>query len=108
MPTDEPITIEQWKQIHRKVKDAAERTSAMIRGRALEAGRVLVGGSKPDGSIFLYAHNWHGQSWMTPEQNRAARLINFLESKSWEPGTIADRISDRAYRRIKGIYHADN
>ena len=46
------------------------------------------------------AHNWKDQPWMTPAQNQAAREILWLESKSWEPGRIADRIVSRVWKRM--------
>lgn len=37
---------------------------------------------------------------MTPEQNKAARLILHLERESFRPGDMADRIIMRAWNKM--------
>ena len=91
------MTFPEYQAFSRNIQQRAERVSQAIRARAIAISKAKLG---PDnGFCFLAASNWRGQSWMTPEQNQAAREILHLEELSWEPGRLADRIISRAWRK---------
>lgn len=92
------MTFAQYQQFSRNIRARAERAAQQIRTRAIAISAANLGPT--DGTCFLMAHNWRGQSWMTPEQNQAAREILYLERKSREPGRLANRIILRAWKRI--------
>jgi len=90
------MTFTQYQEYSRNIRNRANRVALQIRARAIAISAAKLGPT--DGTCFLMAHNWQGQSWMTPEQNQAAREILYLERKSWEPGNIADRIISRGFK----------
>ena len=87
-----------WQDFANIVHARAHRVSMMISDRAIQISKQHLGPN--DGMCFLCAHNWQGQSWMTPEQNKAARLILHLERESFRPGDMADRIIMRAWNKM--------
>lgn len=93
------MTFPEYQQFSQSIHARAERVSQSIRARAIAISKEQLG--PDDGFCFLAAHNWHGQSWMTPAQNDAAREILYLERLSWIPGELADRIISRAWKRCK-------
>jgi hypothetical protein len=94
------MTFTEYQSFARKVRERAERVAQSIRSRAIAVSAARLGPN--DGTCFLMAHNWKGQSWMTPDQNDAARLILHLERQSWEPGRIADLVIARAWCKVGG------
>lgn len=88
----------EWQRIARMADEMAKRTSDMIRQRAIDVSAKHLGPT--DGLCFMAAHNWHGQPWMTPEQNRAARLITYLERKMWEPSHVAEQLQRKSWNRL--------
>jgi hypothetical protein len=93
------MTFTQYQAFARNVRERAERVAQSIPSRAIAVSAARLGPT--DGTCFLMASNWRGQSWMTPDQNDAARLILRLECESWEPGRIADRVIARAWRKVQ-------
>ena len=93
------MTFADYQSFARNLRERAERLAHSIRNRAIAISAARLGPT--DGAYFLMAHNWPGQSWMTPDQNDAARLILCLERQSWEPGRIADRVIARALRKLR-------
>jgi len=89
------MTFSEWQKFSQNINARAEKVSQSIRARAIAISKAKLG--PDDGFCFLAAHNWQGQSWMTAEQNHAAREILYLERMSWEPSRIADRIISRAW-----------
>jgi hypothetical protein len=93
------MTFAAYQSFARNLQERAERLAQSIRNRAIAISAARLGPT--DGTCFLMAHNWRGQSWMTPDQNDAARLILYLERQSWEPSRIAGRVIARAWRRVR-------
>ena len=92
------MTFEEWKTLTQTVDARATRIERMISDRAKAAFDAAFGGSEAY-SCFHYVGNWQGQSWLTPEQNRVCRLVQYLGEKRWEAHGIAERISARAWKK---------
>jgi len=92
------MTFTEYQAFARNVRERAEQVAQSIRSRAIAVSAARLGPT--DGTCFLMAHNWKGQSWMSADQDDAARLILHLERQSWEPHRIADRVIDRAWRKV--------
>ena len=95
------MQFSQFQQFSRVVHERADRISRMIVDRArAEAARAGLDPSMP----FLHAHNAvvsfdGGRPW--PEVDyKLARRVLWLERRSWEPGRLAERIIDRAWKAV--------
>lgn len=93
------MTHADYLELSRKVSGIAKRIADYRHARAMDAGRPLFGG-EANSLCFLAAHNWQGQSWMTPAQNQAARKVKWIESHIFDGSTIADRIINRAWKQV--------
>jgi len=93
------MTFAEYQKYARNIKERAHKVEQSIRARAIAISAARLGPT--DGTCFLMAHNWRGQSWMTPDQNRAAREILYLERKGWEPSRLADKIIANAWRKLR-------
>lgn len=82
-----------------EVRDRADRVARLIRERAKREWDRVFGGSTAF-ECFHLAHNWGGQSWLTPEQRRVCRLMRHLQEKSFEPGRLVDEWSRRTRPRL--------
>lgn len=92
------MTHSEYQEFSRQLQERGKRLSQMFTDRAREIGEKELGAGRD--MAFLAAHNWQGQQWMTPQQNRAARTILWLQSQSWKPGDMVNRILNRAWRRV--------
>lgn len=100
MASKDPITFDQWRAQAQSLNQRADKVRSMIVARARKT--ALDAGLDP--AIFsLHAHNamcgfHNGRPW--PEVNYSlVRRVQWLESKSWEPSRIAERIIDRKWRQ---------
>jgi hypothetical protein len=92
------MTFSEYQEFSRNLRERAERLSQRIREQARDLGERELGSGRD--MAFLAAHNWQGQRWMSPLQNRAARLILWLQEQSFLPSRMADRILNRAWRKV--------
>jgi hypothetical protein len=92
------MTFAEYQAFSRNLRARAERLSKQLREQARDIGERELGSGRD--MAFMAAHNWHGQSWMTPEKNRAARLILWLQEQSFQPSRMADKILGRAWLKV--------
>ena len=89
-----------WQDFAANITTRAQRLSNLIRQRAIDISAAKLGPN--DGMCFLCAHNWLGQSWMTPTQTQAAREVLYLQGRMFEPGRLAERIIARRWKALEG------
>lgn len=93
------MTFAEYQKYSQNLHQRSHRLAQTILDRAREIGEKELGCGRD--MAFLAAHNWQGQSWMTPAQNRAAREILYLERRSWEPSRLKDKIIANAWKRLR-------
>jgi hypothetical protein len=96
---DTRITFEQYRKLAQRLRERAYALAKVYTERARDISEKRLGAGRD--YAFLCAHNWQGQSWMTPDQNQAAREILWLQSQSFKPSDITDRIIARAWKRVQ-------
>jgi hypothetical protein len=92
------MTFHEYQEFSRNLRARAESLSQRLREQARDIGERELGSGRD--MAFMAAHNWQGQRWMSVAQNRAARLILWLQEKSFQPGRMADRILSRAWAQV--------
>ena len=95
------MTFKEWQDFAGKVNGIASRTSRAITNRARQA----CGDAGLDRSLLgIHPHNAMvsfraGDPWKGIDYSKV-RLCEYLIRKSWEPGRMASRIIDRAWKRV--------
>ena len=100
-----PITYDKWKTEAARLDERARNYERMVSERARAEFNAAFGYGQGTGraltfECFLYAHNWQGQNWLTPAQNRVCRLVNWLSLERWNAHRVVDRIQRNLWKRV--------